>query len=166
MLTCHVSHHILCDKETFWKIFFSLDYMDKMFKQGLGFPYFEQFELVTKDDGAIHRKIRVEPKLYMPTIVRKVVGDAVQYVETGDFDPVREQWKWWITPSRLADRVDISGNFWCEPRPDGTIDRKMDCTIKVRIFGVGGVIAKFIKDAVEDNYVKAADFTNDYVKTL
>ncbi len=164
MHRCHVRHHIRSDSETFWKVFFSVDYMDKMFLEGLGFTKFEQQQFETRADGTLHRRILVEPRLHMPAIVRKVVGDAVQYIEEGDF--VDEHWKWWIIPSRLADRVQIRGDFWVEPRPDGSIDRCMDCEIDVRIFGVGGVIEKFIKSAVEDNYVKSADFTNLYIERM
>ena len=58
----------------------------------------------------------------------------------------------------------IGGKFWVEPRGDKRIERICEVDISVNIFGVGGIVEKFVESETRDSYEKATVFTNDWIK--
>jgi hypothetical protein len=51
-----------------------------------------------------------------------------------------------------------------EPRGDKRIERICEVDISVNIFGVGGIVEKFVESETRDSYEKATVFTNDWIK--
>ncbi len=165
MATFTIRHTFDVDIETFWsKVFFDLEYNRKLYEEGLSFGYslIEKKEL---DGGVIERKIRTEPRLEAPAVVKKLIGDSIQYVETGRFDPKKRVWTFEITTSKLSDKIDISGQYWVEPKGD-KIERIVKTDIEVKIFGVGKTIAAFVEKSTRESYDKAARFTNRWLKEV
>jgi hypothetical protein len=62
----------------------------------------------------------------------------------------------------MTDKVDSTGTFRFEPSADG-VKRVIEGEIKVKVFGVGGVIERFIVADVEKSYEQAADFTRRWI---
>jgi hypothetical protein len=84
-------------------------------------------------------------------------------VEQGRFDPNGRIWTYTIKLSKLSDKVTIGGKFWVEPRGDKRIERLCDVDISVNIFGVGGVVEKFVEKETRDSYEKATAYTNAWL---
>lgn len=165
-MTTFTSRHTFdIDIDTYWdKVFFDEEYNKQLFVDELQFGAYEVLELNRKPDGSVTRKVRTEPKSDAPAVVKKLVGDSLSYVESGEFDPKARRWKYSVVTSKLSDKVKIGGEFWVEPRPDGKIDRCVTCTIEVKIFGVGGAVEGFIEKQTKESYDKAAAFTNKWIR--
>ncbi|MFN7699286.1 MAG: DUF2505 domain-containing protein [Deltaproteobacteria bacterium] len=161
--TCRNIFHT--DADTYWsKIFFYGDYNRGLYVEALQFRKWELVELTGEPGGARTRKQNLEPKSDAPAVVQKLVGGSISYVEQGRFDPASRIWTYDITLSKLADKVRIGGKFWVEPRGDKRIERICEVDISVNIFGVGGIVEKFVESETRDSYEKATVFTNDWIK--
>lgn len=153
------------DADSYWsKVFFDPEYNKRLYLDALGFKGFELLELTGEHGGVRTRRIRVEPKTDAPAVVSKLIGGDITYVEDGRFDPKTQIWSFTTTPSKLADKIRISGKFWVEPRGEKRIERACETEIEVKIFGVGGAVESFIEKTTRDSYAKTEAFTNAFIR--
>jgi hypothetical protein len=152
------------DADTYWsKVFFDPEYNRGLYVDALQFKKWELVELTGEPGGVRTRKQNLEPKSDAPAVVQKLVGGSISYVEQGRFDPDGRIWTYTIKLSKLSDKVTIGGKFWVEPRGDKRIERLCDVDISVNIFGVGGVVEKFVEKETRDSYEKATAYTNAWL---
>lgn len=153
------------DADTFWsKVFFAPDYNTGLYLEGLGFKSYEAISLEEKPDGSKTRRFRTEPKAEAPAVVTKLIGGSLTYEETGSFDAKTKVWTYQVRTSKMADKIRIGGRYWLEPRGDKKVERICEVDISVDVFGVGGVVEGFIEKTTRETYVKATDFTNEYIR--
>lgn len=152
------------DADTFWsKIFFDPEYNRSLYVDTLNFTKWETLSLTGENGGARTRKQLLEPKSEAPAVITKLIGGSIQYIEEGRFDPTNRIWTYDISLSKMGDKVRIGGKFWVEARGDKRIERFCDVDIKVDVFGVGGVIEKFVEKETRDSYEKTTTFTNAWI---
>lgn len=122
--------------------------------------------LIKRDDDGKHltRHVKVSPRdREVPGPVAKIVGTTkVEYVEQLDYDWGRYRGTWRSISSIMTDKVESSGTLRFEAAGDG-VKRIVDGDVKVKIFGVGGVIERFIIADVEKSYEQAAEFTRRWL---
>lgn len=164
MADVKIEHTYNCSADTFWdKVFFDDEYNQKLFKDALQFPVYEK----TKQEDSekeVRRSINVVPKLGpMPGPLKAVIGEGLGYREDGVFDKKTKHYKTTITPNKLADKMNIKGDFWVEPQGEGKCKRVFHCTVEAKIFGVGGMLEKRVIADMQDSYAKAAEFTNKWL---
>jgi len=153
-----------CDAPTYWtKIFFDKEYNDGLYRNVLGFKSFEIQELTGEPGGDRTRRMYTEPMAEAPAVVTKLIGGGLAYTERGSFDAKTEKWTYAITTNKLTEKVRIGGTLWVEPRGDKKIERICEVELEVNVFGVGGVIEKFIADTTRDSYEKTAKYTNEFI---
>jgi len=152
-------------EDDYWpKLFFNEEYNRRLYKEGLEFPVYEVISFEEQPDGVRTRKLRVEPKAEAPLVVKKLIGDSLQYVEEGRFDPKARRWKYKVTTSKLADKISIAGEFWIEKRGDKKIERICEVDVTVKIFGVGGAVESFIEKTTRESYEKTNRFTLGFIR--
>ena len=153
-----------CDVDTFWnKIFFDPEYNKTLFLEGLGFKGCEILELTGEPGTARKRVMKTEPKAEAPAVVTKLIGGNFTYTETGTFDPATKVWTYEIVTSQMADKVKTKGRFYLQPTGEKQCERINEVELNVSIFGVGGVIEKFIEGQTQDSSRKTAEFTNQWI---
>ncbi len=157
------SHVISTDSASFWKLFFDADYNEERHRIGLGFPVFEILALDKAEDGSLSRRLRLEPKLSIPKVFERLVGDSAASIEEGRYDPKTGRYTWQVTLLGLGEKVRIEGELWLEERKDGGVDRHVKAEIAARLLGIGGLVESFIAKGIENNYSKAARFTNNWL---
>lgn len=152
------------DAETFWaKVFFDQEYNRGLYLDELKFKRWELLEL-TGDPGAVRtRKTLMEPQSEAPAFLTKLVGGAIAYTEEGRFDPATKIWTYKIVTTKMSDKVSIGGKYWLEARGDKKVERFCDIDIKVDVFGVGGMVEKFLEQETRKSYVDATTYTNRYL---
>jgi hypothetical protein len=159
-----VRHVFNTDVDTYWnQIFFNPEYNERLYKQALGFKDFQILELTGEPGQRRTRKMRTEPKAEAPAVVKKLIGDSLSYTETGSLDPATKIWTYAIQTSKLSDKVHIGGRLWAESRGDKKLERIAEIEIEVKIFGVGGVVEKFIESTTRESYENATRFTNQFI---
>lgn len=158
-------HPYVIEPEAFWReVFFDPAYNEALYREALQFEAFKIVEETSPPDGRRTRKLAVTPKLDAPGPIKKIIGDSLSYVEDGRLDPAKPSWITRVTPSKLADKTRVHAELWLERTGPGQSDRVTDFDIEVKIFGVGGMFEKFLEKTMRENYQKAADFTNKWLR--
>lgn len=163
-----IRHPYAIEPDAFWReLFFDRAYNEKMYLEGLRFEGFEILEETSPPDGRRTRKVRVKPRFDAPAAIRGVVGDSMSYVEEGRLEtagPNAPRWISKVLPSALADKTKVTAEMWLERTGPGQSDRVANFEVEVKMFGVGGMVEKFLEKSMRENYQKAADFTNQWIR--
>jgi hypothetical protein len=158
-----LKHLFPTDPDTFWaKVFFDAEY-NKGLYAALRYKTWEQIERTELPGGKIRRRARMEPGFDAPSILKKVIGDGISYVEEGTFDPATKRWAYAIVPSKMPDRVKTNGEYWLEPRGDKELERICTVNIDASIFGIGGALESYLEKTTRESYETAARFTREFL---
>jgi hypothetical protein len=150
-----------CSPDAFWKLFLDEKYMRALFLEVLEFKDFSVLEL---NDSA--RKIRAVPKMKLPAVIDKLVGDTFAYEEHGTLDRAKNLWTWrMVQPAKLDPKakpkkeiVSTSGTIRVEAAGDGQCRRTDDVRIEAHMFGVGGMIESTVEKEVRSAWTKEFAF--------
>jgi hypothetical protein len=116
-----------------------------------------------RTEGRVIRHVRVTPDRDIPGPLQKILGGATfAYVEELDFELGKARGKWRSIPSLMPDKVDSSGTIEMLAVPGG-VKRVVKGEIKVGVFGIGGIVEKFVVGEVERSYEDAAVFTSKWI---
>lgn len=117
-----------------------------------------------EDDGkTLQRVVTVGPDREIPAPVAKVLGASrIEYAEHVDYTWGSFKGTWKTISSIMTDKVDARGTFSFRETPQGVV-RTMEGEVKVKIFGLGGVVEKFIGADIEKSYQQAAEFTQKWI---
>ncbi len=158
-----IRHEFPIDADRFWKeVFFDEAFNRALYVERLGFPLWQVEEQTTEPDGTLRRVVRIEPKAEAPAALRKLVGDSIQYVERGQWNPSDGRYRFEIEPSKLADKFETRGEIWVEPKGDGIV-RVARQRIAVKVFGVGKVIEGFLERETRNSFEVGAQFTRQWI---
>jgi hypothetical protein len=112
----------------------------------------------------IVRHVKIEPAREIPGPVAKLLGgNKFSYVEELEYEIGKGRGRWRTITSVLTDKIDSQGTLELVSAPGG-VKRVVAGEIKVGIFGVGGIVEKFVVSDVEKSYDAAAAFTREYLK--
>ncbi len=117
------------------------------------------------EGNTLRRVSRIVPHRAVPAPIAKVLGGAqLSYVEHVEYELESYVAHWHIEPSFLADKIETYGVYrFCEAR--GGVTRVVDGIINVAIFGLGGLIERFVVADIEKSYEVAAEFTRRWLKS-
>lgn len=160
-----IKHIFETDVDTFWnKVFFDEAYNRALCVDHLKFRLFNTLDLKRESNGVITRRTENGPPAEVPKMVAKVLGDTVNYVEEGRFDPTSKKWSFSIIPAMAANKIQSVGELWVEPRGDKRIERIIQIDLQVKIFGIGSMVEQLIEKQSREMYGKAADYTNKWIR--
>ncbi len=159
-----IRHRFDVDPPTWWsRVFFDPDYLEALHLEGLRCRKFEVVSLERDADGRVHQELKTEPRILAPPVIRKAIGDRVEYRETGVYDPATGLYRFSIIPSSLTSATTIEGVISLENQADGMIDRVCDLHFKVNVRGVGKLIEAFVGRSYTHNIDRAATFTKTWI---
>jgi hypothetical protein len=119
--------------------------------------------LETKD-GVLRRAVKVSPARELPGPVAKIIGSgSFEYTEFLEYRLGSNAGTWRTETALLKDKIQSSGTFSFAAAPGG-VRRVVEGEVKVKIFGLGGVIETFVVADVERSYGKAAEFTRGWIE--
>jgi hypothetical protein len=111
----------------------------------------------------IVREVQITPEREIPAPVAKILGgQAIAYTETVQYELGSGRGRWQTQSSVLADKITSDGEIFIKSAGGG-IERQVVGHVTVRIFGLGGLIERFIVADVESSYEQAAQFTQKYL---
>ncbi len=147
-----------CSVETFWNTFLDEKFIRALFGEALGFKEFTILEL-----SPTGRKIRTVPRMNLPSVLEKLVGDSFAYEEHGTLDRARNEWTWRMVPKKEI--VATRGKVRVEPVGDNQCRRLDEVSIEGKIFGLGGVIESTAEKEVRASSVKEQAFFTRWLET-
>lgn len=120
-------------------------------------------QLRTEGD-LITRVVEVTPDREVPAAVRKILGGkTIAYTETITYRLGSGRGTWTSASSVLTDRIASDGTLEIAASPKGGVVRRVTGHVTVKIFGLGGLVEKFIAADIGDGYRRAAAFTENYL---
>lgn len=160
-----IKHTIETDVDTFWtKLFFDADFTRAMFVEGLHFITYNVLEEVRSPNGVISKLVECAPKIELPAPARKIFGNTAGYTEIGRYDPTQRKYFADVVPKVAADKIKTTSETWVEPRGDKRCERLVTVDTTVKVFGLGTILEGFIEQQTRDQYAKAAEFTNRWIR--
>lgn len=154
------THDFDIDAEGFWKMFFSDEYEQALWKQlKLRNPTI----LERKDEGNTYRRsVRLEPEMEVPAWASSVISNT-GYIEHDVFHRDRNSMDVRIEPLMMKDRMQFTGVFKVTSLGPGRCRREFSADIKINVMLIGGKMEKFMVDRMRDGYDSAAVMTRDFI---
>lgn len=116
----------------------------------------------TLPDGRERRRLRVVPDVDLPGVVQKVVGGAeIVYHEVTVFDPKSRTARLDIE-TEASDKVKVGGDVRYVVAAD-SVRVQFDGEVTVSVFGVGGVIERFIAGEVKKRYAALEGLLQEWI---
>ena len=110
------------------------------------------------------RHVRCEPIRDIPAPIAKVMGGrSFHYVEELEFDLEKLRGQWRVVPSLVPDKVEASGTLDFEDL-GGNVKRVVRGNVNVSVFGLGGLVERFVVGEVEKSYDDASAFTKAFLE--
>jgi hypothetical protein len=169
MKTVSTSVVLPCTPETFWRVFLDERYLRAIFLEELQFKDFSLLEATETS-----RKIRAVPRLKLPAVIEKLVGDSFAYEEHGTLDRAKNEWTWKMVPPTNAEpgkkprkeMVSTRGTMRVEATADGKCRRTDEVQVEAHVFGVGGLIESTVEKEVRASWVKEFAFLTRWLEKL
>jgi hypothetical protein len=138
------------DYPTFRRVYYSEEFNQDV-AEAVKLKARTQTEFVALPDGKERRRVHVVPRVNLPSAFQKLLnGQAVSYDETTVFDPATRSATFDVA-SPAGDRVRVSGLARFLEEPDG-VRLHFEGEAQVQIFGVGGMIERYIVNEVRARY--------------
>ncbi len=116
----------------------------------------------TLPSGQEKRRLRVVPDVNLPGPVRKLVGDSeIVYHEITVYDPKTRTARLDIE-TEATDKVKVGGDVRYI-LTDDSVRVQFDGEVSVSVFGVGGIIERFIANEVKQRYASLEKLLQEYV---
>lgn len=149
-----IEHQLGVSAPDYWRFLFDPE-LEVAVKQAAGL---KRFDVKTRHEGAaMVREVEVLPNIEVPAMIAKLVGDNIGYHETDRVPKTGAmRYEWLVVSHALPDKLAMGGSFVVEPAGSRCCQRVIEGEVKVKIFGVGGIVEKFIVFEVEKTYAIVA----------
>jgi hypothetical protein len=152
----NLSYEWTCTPEQFWALYFDPDFVVRLHLEALGSTSAEVVSQEGDLEQGLVRTLRYGQKPNMPGPVRKIFGEEVVTTEVSTFDPATSTATFTMTPGTMADKTHIEGAIAFAVE-DGKTVETFALEAKVKIFGAGPIVERFIESQareVQENSVK------------
>jgi hypothetical protein len=165
MADVRIVHELACSVDVFWnRLFFDPEFNRELFFNRLRFIGWEVTKQ-TETEQEIRRTVKVNPPVDdVPAPLRAALGSGFSYSEEGRFDKSTRHYTLRAIPDRMADRLGVEGELFCEPTQEGHCRRVFVAHVEARVFGIGGMIEKRVLADLSRNYDDSALFIATYLK--
>lgn len=114
-------------------------------------------------DKILTRSVRIIPDRQIPSPIAKILRtEQISYIEDITYTMGGFEGSFNIISSIMTDKVQSYGTFAFK-RQGSHILRVVSGDVKVKIFGVGALVERFIVADIERSYSQAAHFTNQWL---
>jgi hypothetical protein len=152
-----IEHTIPLSRDDYWKILHDPEFEAFQAKE-LKLKTYKEISRVEKGDVVL-RRVRVQPEVHLPSTVEKIVA---KYIPISDLGYEEEQekhvhdfyLKFRIHPPILPDKIKIAGVFSLKELDAQSCLRLLEGEIEIQLFGVGGIVERFIVEELKKTYDK------------
>src|SRR5271154_4170951 len=143
-----------CAPEEFWALYFDPDFAVRMHLDALGSTSAEVVSQEGDLASGLVRTLRYGQRPPMPGPVRKIFGEEVVTTEVSTYDPATSTTTFTMTPGTMADKTHIDGVIAFD-RDDGTTVESFSLEARVKIFGAGPIVERFIEHQAREMQEKS-----------
>jgi hypothetical protein len=138
-----------CTPEDFWALYFDPGFVVRLHLEGLGST---SVEVVSQEGDLSHgltRTLRYGQRPNAPGPVRKIFGDEIVTTEVSTYDPAASITTFTVAPGTMADKTHIEGGIALTVE-DGRTVETFSLDARVKIFGAGPIVERFIEHHARD----------------
>jgi hypothetical protein len=146
-----------CSPDVFWALYFDPEFVIRLHLQGLGSTSAEVIAQEGDLASGLTRTLRYSQKPNAPGPVRKIFGEEITTTEVSTFVPATSTATFTLTPGTMADKTHINGSIALARAGDGSTE-KFDLEARVKIFGVGPIVERFIEHQAREIQQKSVAF--------
>ncbi|HEX3334071.1 MAG TPA: DUF2505 family protein [Acidimicrobiales bacterium] len=146
-----------CAPEAFWALYFDPDFAVRLHLEALGSTSAEVVSQEGDLEGGLVRTLRYGQRPPMPGPVRKIFGEEVVTTEVSTFDPATSTTIFTMTPGTMADKTHIDGSIAFKVDGGATVET-FSLDARVKIFGAGPIVERFIESQARAMQEKSVDF--------
>ena len=152
-----------CPPMAFWELYFDPEFIVRMHLKALGSTAAEVVSQEGDLSGGLVRTLRYGQKPNMPGPVRKIFGEEITTTEVSTFDPSSSTTTFTMTPGTMADKTQLSGAIALTDE-GGSTTEKFSLEARVKIFGVGPVVERFIEHQARETQEKSVTFMREVLE--
>jgi hypothetical protein len=146
-----------CSPAAFWELYFDPEFAVRLHLEALGSTSAEVISQEGDLDSGLVRTLRYGQKPNAPGPVRKIFGEEIMTTEVSTFNPSTSTATFTMTPGTMADKTHIEGSIALAE--DGAKTNEVfTLEAKVKIFGVGPVVERFIEHQAREVQGKSVEF--------
>ncbi len=146
-----------CAPEAFWTLYFDPEFVVRLHLEALGSTSAEVEAQEGDLTSGLVRTLRYGQRPSMPGPVRKIFGDEVVTTEVSTYDPATSTTIFTMTPGTMADKTHIEGAIALS-RENGTTVETFSLDARVKIFGAGPIVERFIEHQAREMQEKAVAY--------
>ena len=146
-----------CAPEAFWALYYDPEFVVRLHLDALGSTSAEVLSQEGDLASGLVRTLRYGQRPNMPGPVRKIFGEEVVTTEVSTYDPATTTTTFSMTPGTMADKTQIDGRIALAREGDGAVET-FTLDARVKIFGAGPIVERFIEHQARDMQEKAVAF--------
>jgi hypothetical protein len=146
-----------CAPAAFWALYFDPDFAVRLHLEALGSTSAEILSQEGDLESGLVRTLRYGQRPPMPGPVRKIFGEEVMTTEVSTFDPATSTTTFTMTPGTMADKTHIEGSI-AFTVDGGTTVETFSLEARVKIFGAGPIVERFIESQARAMQGNSVDF--------
>jgi len=146
-----------CSPDSFWALYFDPEFVIRLHLEGLGSLSAEVISQEGDLTSGLVRTLRYSQRPNMPGPVRKIFGEEIVSTEVSTFTPAKSTTTFTLTPGTMADKTQLSGSIALTANGDGSTEQ-FDLDARVKIFGVGPIVERFIEHQGREIQEKSVAF--------
>lgn len=156
-----IVHELAVPAEKLWQYLFDAE-MEKAASSKVTSEYkvIEEKEV----NGITERTVRTIPNVVLPGPIKKLFGDQIGYRQFDRIPKEGTRYSFTVVPDMFADKITVAGDFIVEPLGPDRCRRTIAGDVIVKIFGVGGLIEKFVVAELDKNYATVAREQEKFVQ--
>ena len=158
-----VSHVIDTDVDELWRLFFDVELARAMLRELGNHGSFEIVEERVDETGLQHRRIECRSNVELPDFLKKLVGDG-SYTEVGRFDTQAKTYAAQCIPKLNAEKFGTSFEISALALGDGRCARQIVTENTIKVFGIGGMIARVLEHTQRASHDESAKYLNDWLR--
>jgi hypothetical protein len=152
-----LSYTWACPPAAFWELYFDPEFAVRLHLEALGSTSAEVLSQEGDLSSGLVRTLRYGQKPNAPGPVRKIFGEEILTTEVSTFDPATSTTTFTMTPGTMADKTHIDGSIAMAER-DGGASETFTLEARVKIFGVGPVVERFVEHQAREIQEKSVAF--------
>jgi hypothetical protein len=146
-----------CEPAAFWTLYYDPDFVVRLHLDALGSTSAEVVAQEGDLTSGLVRTLRYGQRPNMPGPVRKIFGEEVVTTEVSTYDPATTTTTFTMTPGTMADKTHIEGRIALAREGAGALETFF-LDARVKIFGAGPIVERFIEHQARDMQEKAVAF--------
>ncbi len=123
------------------------------------------WELLDKQEEGGQRRMRAAfvERLDAPKAVQKLFGETSRFEEESVWREGSDEIQVALIPDKMTDRMSLRGRYKVADPGDGTSRVTLEIEVKVKIFGVGGLVEKMAAKELPKTFAKDAEYFNAHL---